>query len=89
MQFGHALPGETRRATVEAHAILVSSGNEPAVAGVESALGKIDILIPNAGLALMRTLEQTEEGDFQRTMDLNVKGPYFLAQVNTSSSRTY
>lgn len=51
--------------------------------------GKIDILIPNAGLALMRTLEQTEEGDFQRTMDLNVKGPYFLAQVNTSSSRTY
>ncbi len=38
MQFGHALPGETRRATVEAHAILVSSGNEPAVAGVESAL---------------------------------------------------
>jgi len=42
--------------------------------------GKIDILIPNAGLALMRTLEQTEEGDFQRTMDLNVKGPYFLAQ---------
>lgn len=43
--------------------------------------GQIDILIPNAGLALMRTLEQTEEADFQRTMDLNVKGPYFLAQV--------
>ncbi|KAG9199116.1 hypothetical protein G6514_009034 [Epicoccum nigrum] len=42
--------------------------------------GKIDILVPNAGLCLMRTLEQTEEGDFQRTMDLNVKGPYFLAQ---------
>jgi 3-oxoacyl-[acyl-carrier protein] reductase len=42
--------------------------------------GKIDILIPNAGLCLMRTLEQTEESDFQRTMDLNVKGPYFLAQ---------
>lgn len=42
--------------------------------------GNIDILIPNAGLALMRTLEQTEESDFQRTMDLNVKGPYFLAQ---------
>jgi 3-oxoacyl-[acyl-carrier protein] reductase len=43
--------------------------------------GHIDILIPNAGLALMKTLEQTEEADFQRTMDLNVKGPYFLAQV--------
>ncbi|KAF3039714.1 hypothetical protein E8E12_004723 [Didymella heteroderae] len=45
--------------------------------------GQIDILIPNAGLALMKTLEQTSEADFQRTMDLNVKGPYFLAQKAT------
>ncbi|KAF3003153.1 hypothetical protein E8E13_008911 [Curvularia kusanoi] len=42
--------------------------------------GKIDILVPNAGICLMRTLEETGEEDFQRTMDLNVKGPYFLAQ---------
>jgi 3-oxoacyl-[acyl-carrier protein] reductase len=35
--------------------------------------GEIDILIPNAGIALMRTVEQTTEEDFQRTMDLNVK----------------
>ncbi|KAJ4991194.1 hypothetical protein SVAN01_03322 [Stagonosporopsis vannaccii] len=41
---------------------------------------QIDILIPNAGISLMRTLEQTGEADFQKTMDLNVKGPYFLAQ---------
>lgn len=46
--------------------------------------GQIDILIPNAGLALMKTLEQTGEEDFQRTMDLNVKGPYFLVQVRTA-----
>ena len=37
-QSGHALPGETRRATLDAEAILVAAGNEPAVAGVESAL---------------------------------------------------
>ena len=43
--------------------------------------GKIDILVPNAGIAMMKTLEQTEETDFQKTMDLNVKGPYFLVQV--------
>lgn len=43
--------------------------------------GKIDILIPNAGISIMQTLEQTTEADFQKTMDLNVKGPYFLAQV--------
>lgn len=46
--------------------------------------GQIDILIPNAGLALMKTLDQTGEEDFQRTMDLNVKGPYFLVQVRTA-----
>jgi hypothetical protein len=43
--------------------------------------GQIDILIPNAAIALMRTVEQTTEEDFTRTMDLNVKGPYFLCQV--------
>jgi 3-oxoacyl-[acyl-carrier protein] reductase len=44
--------------------------------------GKIDILIPNAGIMPMRTLEETTEEDFDRTMSLNVKGPYFLTQVN-------
>ncbi|KAH7092470.1 hypothetical protein FB567DRAFT_517254 [Paraphoma chrysanthemicola] len=42
--------------------------------------GKIDILIPNAGISLMRTVEQTTEEDFAKTYDLNVKGPYFLVQ---------
>ncbi len=37
-QSGHALPGETRRATLDAQAILVGSANEPALAGVESEL---------------------------------------------------
>ena len=46
--------------------------------------GKIDVLVPNAGLALMKTLEQTTEDEFQMTIDLNVKGPYFLAQVRSS-----
>jgi len=42
--------------------------------------GKIDILIPNAGAAIMATVEQTTEEDFTRTYDINVKGPYFLVQ---------
>ena len=37
-QSGHALPPETRRATLAAHAVLVAAGNEPALAGVESEL---------------------------------------------------
>lgn len=43
--------------------------------------GKIDILIPCAGILLMRSLEQTSEADWEKTYRLNVKGPYFLSQV--------
>ena len=46
--------------------------------------GKIDILVPSAGLLLMRDLEHTSEQDFDSIMRLNVKGPYFLAQVRGS-----
>ena len=42
--------------------------------------GKIDILIPCAGVLLMKDLEHTTEQDFESSMRLNVKGPYFLAQ---------
>lgn len=42
--------------------------------------GKIDILIPCAGLLPMKDLEHTTEDDFDKVMALNVKGPYFLAQ---------
>jgi 3-oxoacyl-[acyl-carrier protein] reductase len=42
--------------------------------------GKIDILIPNAGYSNLLTLEQTTEEEFDKTYDLNVKGPYFLVQ---------
>ena len=42
--------------------------------------GRIDILVPNAGLSIMADLEGTTEEDFDKTYALNVKGPYFLAQ---------
>ena len=62
-----------------------------AVAGVEKLIeatverfGKIDVLIPNAGILPMKTVGATTEEDFDRTFALNVKGPYFLAQVSDS-----
>lgn len=61
------------------------------LAGVQSlvketvdAYAKIDILIPNAGVLPMKDLEHTTEADFDRTFAINVKGPYFLAQVGVS-----
>ena len=43
--------------------------------------GKIDILVLNAGVLPMMDLASTDEETFDRTMAVNVKGPYFLAQV--------
>ena len=43
--------------------------------------GKIDILVPCAGMLPMSPLESTTEELFDNIFALNVKGPYFLVQV--------
>ena len=63
-QSGHALPGETRRATLEAHAILVAAGNEPALAGVESELDlqtRVDRVVykPRGAVTMVSPLGET------------------------------
>ncbi|MCJ1474806.1 hypothetical protein MMC13_003466 [Lambiella insularis] len=42
--------------------------------------GKIDVLVLNAGVMPMMDLASTDVETFDRTMAVNVKGPYFLAQ---------
>ncbi|KND93138.1 Tetrahydroxynaphthalene reductase [Tolypocladium ophioglossoides CBS 100239] len=42
--------------------------------------GRLDAVMANAGMMLMRNVENTAEDDFDRCFNLNVKGPYFLAQ---------
>ncbi|KAF2644488.1 NAD(P)-binding protein [Massarina eburnea CBS 473.64] len=42
--------------------------------------GKIDVVIANAAIAPNKSLSETTEQDFEAVMNLNVKGPYFLAQ---------
>ncbi|KAK9490691.1 hypothetical protein V1508DRAFT_359601 [Lipomyces doorenjongii] len=65
-------------------AIKADAGNiaelERLVSETVTKFGKIDILVPNAGVMLMKDLETTTEHDFELSMALNVKGPYFLAQ---------
>lgn len=50
--------------------------------------GKIDVVIPCAGMLLMKTLETTTEADFDKSYHLNVKGPYFLCQVSRLNSHS-
>lgn len=74
----------TKLGADKAYAVQADAGS---VQGIESLVqatvdkyGKIDILIPNAGILPMKTVGNTTEADFDRTFALNVKGPYFLVQ---------
>lgn len=42
--------------------------------------GRIDILVNNAGIVVYGKVENTSEEDFDRTMLVNVKGPFFLSK---------
>ncbi|KAL6246670.1 hypothetical protein RBB50_005977 [Rhinocladiella similis] len=56
------------------------TGIESLVKATVDKFGKIDILIPNAGVMQMKTVSTTTEADFDHSFNLNVKGPYFLVQ---------
>lgn len=55
---------------------------EMLVAQTLKEFGRIDILIPAAGVLLNKDLENVTEEDYEKTMSLNVKGPLFLAKVS-------
>lgn len=48
---------------------------------IEKAFGKLDIVFVNAGVADLRPIENWDEAGFERTFDINVKGPFFLIQA--------
>jgi 2-keto-3-deoxy-L-fuconate dehydrogenase len=43
--------------------------------------GRLDVLINNAGIAHVGTIESTSEADFDRVMGVNVKGAYLAAKA--------
>lgn len=57
------------------------------VADVVKTYGKIDILVPAAGVMPTVPLEKLDEETFDRTFGVNVKTPLFLSQVCRCDSR--
>jgi 3-oxoacyl-[acyl-carrier protein] reductase len=51
------------------------------VAAAEAALGPIDVLVNNAGVALNRSLEELTEADFDRTIAVNLKSAFLCTQA--------
>jgi len=54
---------------------------EASVAEVVGAFGRLDILVNNAGLGPSAPAEAVTEGDFDLTLDVNVKGTFFASQA--------
>jgi len=55
---------------------------QPALAkAVGEAFGGLDVVFINAGVAELRPVEQWDEAAFDRTLSINLKGPYFLLQA--------
>ena len=48
---------------------------------VQEQLGELDVLFINAGIAHLMPVEQWDETAFDRSFNLNVKGPFFLVQA--------
>ncbi len=51
------------------------------VAGVVSRFGRIDILVNNAGMNIHRLALEVSEEDWDRVLDVNLKGAFFMAQA--------
>jgi NAD(P)-dependent dehydrogenase (short-subunit alcohol dehydrogenase family) len=50
-------------------------------ARVKAAFGKLDILFANAGFGDFRPVEDWDEAGFDRSVAVNLKGPFFLVQA--------
>lgn len=59
----------------------VASGQGKVAEVVGEKFGKLDVLFLNAGVVELRPLEQWEEAAFDRSFNINFKGPFFLIQA--------
>jgi 3-oxoacyl-[acyl-carrier protein] reductase len=74
-----------RRAGGRAMAVGADVSQAPEVAGmmaaIESELGPVDVLVNNAGIGLVRTVDELSEDDFDRTIAVNLKSVFLCTQA--------
>ncbi|WP_306599196.1 SDR family oxidoreductase [Geothrix sp. 21YS21S-2] len=58
-----------------------SLGDLDRIAGrLQAEAGRLDVLFVNAGIGEFRSLEEASEAHWDRILDVNLKGPFFLVQ---------
>jgi NAD(P)-dependent dehydrogenase (short-subunit alcohol dehydrogenase family) len=66
--------------------VLASDASSAAAQGqlakqIQQAFGNLDVLFVNAGMVDMRPMEQIDEAAFDRSLGINLKGPFFLIRA--------
>jgi NAD(P)-dependent dehydrogenase (short-subunit alcohol dehydrogenase family) len=59
----------------------ISSEQKKVAENIRAEFGRLDILFINAGIAEMAPLEKWDERAFDRSFNINFKGPFFLIQA--------
>lgn len=72
------LGGEARAYRAD---VLDRKANEAMVKDLEAAWGGVDVLVNNAGVSQNLPLALIEEEDFDRVMDVNVKGVFLMSKI--------
>jgi NAD(P)-dependent dehydrogenase (short-subunit alcohol dehydrogenase family) len=72
-----ALSAELPRSSV----VTLDVTDEGAVAAAFATLGPLDILVNNAGIGLVGNVEETELGDFERLLNVNVTGMFLVTRA--------
>ena len=58
-----------------------AGGQKKVAETIRQAFGALDVLFLNAGVVDMRPLDQWDEAAFDRSLNINFKGPFFLLQA--------
>jgi NAD(P)-dependent dehydrogenase (short-subunit alcohol dehydrogenase family) len=58
-----------------------AAGQQAVAEAIRQGFGGLDILFVNAGVADFRPVEQWDEAGFDRSVAINLKGPFFLVQA--------
>jgi NAD(P)-dependent dehydrogenase (short-subunit alcohol dehydrogenase family) len=56
--------------------------NERAVDEAARRFGRLDCAVANAGINLPKLIDDTTDDEFDRLIDVNVRGPFYLAQAS-------